>query len=125
MLWLKLNWVSIGDSSCGLDSLIPVPFHLPPKSSKYLHIFAYELFISDFWLKTANTAPIAAHSPLLESFLDASQWMEILVAEFLDNLVALLEGLAQAALTILVLLGIVHTILFLLSDVRLGLPRGI
>ena len=22
MLWLKLNWVSIGDSSCGLDSLI-------------------------------------------------------------------------------------------------------
>ena len=40
MLWLKLNWVSIGDSSCGLDSLIPVPFHLPPKLSKYLHIFA-------------------------------------------------------------------------------------
>ncbi len=24
MLWLKLNWVSIGDSSCGLDSLIVV-----------------------------------------------------------------------------------------------------
>ena len=63
--------------------------------------------------------------------------MEILVAEFLDNLVALLEGLAQAALTTLVLLGlvravlttlvlmgIVHTILFLLSDARLRLHLG-
>ena len=50
--------------------------------------------------------------------------MEILVAEFLDNLVALPVGLAQAALTTLVLLGIVHTIIFLLSDARLGLHRG-
>ena len=125
MLWLKLNWVSIGDSSCGLDSLIPVPFHLPPKSSKYLHIFAYELSISDFWLKTAITAPIPAHSPLLESFLDASQWMEILVAEFLDNLVALLEGLAQAALTTLVLLGLLLTLLMLRSDALRELRHGI
>ena len=60
----------------------------------------------------------------MEAFLDASQWMEILVAEFLDNLVALPVGLAQAALTTLVLLGIVHTIIFLLSDARLGLHRG-
>ena len=84
-----------------------------------------ELSISDFWLKTATTAPIPAHSPLLESFLDASQWMEILVAEFLDNLVALLEGLAQAALTTLVLLGLVLTLLLLHSDVLRELRHGI
>ena len=83
-----------------------------------------ELSISDFWLKTANTAPIPAHSPLLESFLDASQWMEILVAEFLDNLVELPVGLVRAVLTTLVLMGIVHTILFLLSDARLRLHLG-
>ena len=84
-----------------------------------------ELSISDFWLKTAITAPIPAHSPLMESFLDASQWMEILVAEFLDNLVALLEGLAQAALTTLVLLGLVLTLLLLHSDVLRELRHGI
>ena len=49
--------------------------------------------------------------------------MEILVAEFLDNLVALLEGLAQAALTTLVLLGLVLTPLLLHSDVLRELRR--
>ena len=124
MLWLKLNWVSIGDSSCGLDSLIPVPFHLPPKSSKYLHIFAYELSISDFWLKTANTAPIPAHSPLLESLLDASQWMEILVAEFLDNLAELLEALVLAARITPVVLGLLLTLLLWRSDALRELHHG-
>ena len=51
--------------------------------------------------------------------------MELLVAEFLDNLVALLEGLAQAALTTLVLLGLVLTLLLLHSDVLRELRHGI
>ena len=51
--------------------------------------------------------------------------MEILIAEFLDNLVALLEGLAQAALLTLVLLGLLLTLLLLRNDVLRELRRGI
>ena len=51
--------------------------------------------------------------------------MEILVEEFLDNLAALPGGLAQAALTILVLLGILYTILLVLLDVQYVLRRDL
>ena len=68
MLWLKLNWVSIGDSSCGLDSLIPVPFHLPPKSSKYLHSFCiraiYQRFLAQNCKPGAHSSPFAAPGEL-------------------------------------------------------------
>ena len=101
------------------------PISSPTQIIQVPTYFAYELFISDFWLKTAITAPIPAHSPLLESFLDASQWMEILVAEFLDNLVALLEGLAQAALITPVILGLLLTLLLLRSDGPRELRLGI
>ena len=124
MLWLKLNWVSIGDSSCGLDSLIPVPFHLPPKLIQVTTYLCTELFTISFWLH-ANTAPIPAHSPLLEGFLDASQWMEILVAEFLDNIMALLEALVLAARITPVILGLLLTLLLLRNDVLRELRRGI
>ena len=50
--------------------------------------------------------------------------MEILVAEFLDNLVALLEGLAQAALTTIVLLGLLLTLLLWRSDALRALHHG-
>ena len=101
------------------------PISSPTQSIQVPTHFCIRAIYQGFWLKFANTAPIPAHSPLLESFLDASQWMEILVAEFLDNLVALLEGLAQAALTTLVLLGILLTLLLLHSDVRRELRLGI
>ena len=99
------------------------PISSPTQSIQVPTHFCIRAIYQGFWLKFANTAPIPAHSPLLESFLDASQWMEILVAEFLDNLVALLEGLAQAALTTLVLLGLVLTLLLLHSDVLRELRR--
>ena len=99
------------------------PISSPTQSIQVPTHFCIRVIYQGFWLKFANTAPIPAHSPLLESFLDASQWMEILVAEFLDNLVALLEGLAQAALTTLVLLGLVLTLLLLHSDVLRELRR--
>ena len=99
------------------------PISSPTQSIQVPTHFCIRAIYPGFWLKFANTAPIPAHSPLLESFLDASQWMEILVAEFLDNLVALLEGLAQAALTTLVLLGLVLTLLLLHSDVLRELRR--
>ena len=99
------------------------PISSPAQSIQVPTHFCIRAIYQGFWLKFANTAPIPAHSPLLESFLDASQWMEILVAEFLDNLVALLEGLAQAALTTLVLLGLVLTLLLLHSDVLRELRR--
>ena len=51
--------------------------------------------------------------------------MEILVEEFLDNLAALPGGLAQAAFTILVLLGILYTILLVLLDVQYVLRRDL
>ena len=51
--------------------------------------------------------------------------MEILVAEFLDNLMALLEGLAQAALITPVILGLLLTLLLLRSDGPRELRLGI
>ena len=99
------------------------PISSPTQIIQVTTYLCTELSTSGFWLH-ANTAPIPAHSPLLESFLDTSQWMEILVAEFLDNLVALLEGLAQAALTTLVLLGLLLTLLLLHSDALRELRHG-
>ena len=101
------------------------PISSPTQIIQVPTYFAYELFISDFWLKTANTAPIPAHSPLLESFLDTSQWMEILVAEFLDNIMALLEALVLAARITPVILGLLLTLLLLRNDVLRELRRGI
>ena len=100
------------------------PISSPTQIIQVLTYLCIRAIYQRFWLKTAITAPIPAHSPLLESFLDASQWMEILVAEFLDNLVALLEGLAQAALTTLVILGLLLTLLLLHSDVLRELRHG-
>ena len=101
------------------------PISSPTQSIQVPTHFCIRALYQGFWLKFANTAPIPAHSSLLESLLDASQWMEILVAEFLDNLVALLEGLAQAALTTLVLLGLLLTLLMLHSDALRELRHGI
>ena len=100
------------------------PISSPTQIIQVPTYFAYELFISDFWLKTANTAPIPAHSPLLESLLDASQWMEILVAEFLDNLAELLEALVLAARITPVVLGLLLTLLLWRSDALRELHHG-
>ena len=100
------------------------PISSPTQSIQVPTHFCIRAIYPGFWLKFANTAPIPAHSSLLESLLDASQWMEILVAEFLDNLAELPVGLVRAVLTTLVLMGIAHTILFLLSDARLRLHLG-
>ena len=56
--------------------------------------------------------------------LDASQWMEILVAEFLDNLAELLEALVLAARITPVVLGLLLTLLLWRSDALRELHHG-
>ena len=51
--------------------------------------------------------------------------MEILVAEFLDNLAELLEVLVRAARITPVILGLLLTLLLLRNDVLRELRRGI
>ena len=61
----------------------------------------------------------------MASLLDASQWMEILVAEFLDNLAELLEVLVRAARITPVILGLLLVLLLLRSDAARVLRQGI
>ena len=100
------------------------PISSPTQIIQVTTYLCTELSTSGFWLH-ANTAPIPAHSPLLEGFLDASQWMEILVAEFLDNLAELLEALVLAARITPVILGLLLTLLLLRSGGPRELRQGI
>ena len=101
------------------------PISSPTQSIQVPTHFCIRAIYQGFWLKFANTAPIPAHSSLLESLLDASQWMEILVAEFLDNLAELLEVLVRAARITPVLLGMLLVLLLWRSDAARVLRQGI